>query len=99
MPDRIRNTRGVFVGYAFHLRAVDVLFLKRYLPHVNKKTHHLGEEFVDGILQVLAAEAVDGAERWSLTAAEARTCRDGCTYLRGKMQFLRDFERKRAYDR
>ena len=70
MPDRIRNTRGVFVGYAFHLRAVDVLFLKRYLLHVNKKTHHLGEEFVDGILQVLAAEAVDGAERLSLTAAE-----------------------------
>lgn len=57
---------------ALYLRAVNVLFLKRYLTHLDKKSHHLGEEFVDGILHVLAAEAVDCAERGSLTAAEQR---------------------------
>ncbi|MDY4744344.1 MAG: hypothetical protein SO414_03420, partial [Bacteroidaceae bacterium] len=36
----------------------------------------------------------------------ARTCRDGCTYLQGRLHVLegknavlRDFERKQAYDR
>ena len=65
LPDK-----GVFIGYALYLRAVDVLLLKGYLTHVDKKSHDLGEQLVHSILHVLTAEAVDGAERGSLAAAE-----------------------------
>ena len=67
---RLLPYKGVLVGNALYLRAVDVLFLKRYLTHIDKKSHHLGEKSVHGILHMLAAEAVDCAERGSLTAAE-----------------------------
>ena len=91
MPDRIRNTRGVFVGYAFHLRAVDVLFLKGYLTHVNEESHHLREKFVDGILHVFAAEAVDGTERGSLATAEPHVVNvvlQGILYLAARIDVV-----------
>ena len=65
LPDK-----GIFVCYTLYLRAIDVLFLKGYLTHVNEESHHLREKFVDGILHVFAAEAVDGTERGSLATAE-----------------------------
>ena len=62
--------KGVPVGGRLDLRAVYVLHVEADLSGRHQLHHHLDEQAVDSILQALAPEAVDRAERRRLSSAQ-----------------------------